>query len=98
MRDYRGLLVSRVKKDSNAEKAGLRGGANAVRYGIGKRAAVIYLGGDIITEIAGQAVSNLTEYYSILEDKKPNDSIDITVLRGSKTIKLSLTLSERNEV
>ena len=93
----RGLLVSRVKKDSNAEKAGLRGGANAVRYGIGKRAAVIYLGGDIITEIAGQAVSNLSEYYAVLEDKKPNESIAVTVLRGNKTVKLTLTLSERDD-
>ena len=93
----RGLLVSRVKKDSNAERAGLRGGANAVRYGIGKRAAIIYLGGDIITEIAGQAVSNLSEYYAVLEDKKPNDSIAVTVLRGNKTVQLTLTLSERNE-
>jgi len=80
-----------------AEKAGLRGGANAVRYGIGKRAAVIYLGGDIITEIAGQAVSNLSEYYAVLEDKKPNESIAVTVLRGNKTVKLTLTLSERND-
>lgn len=93
----RGLLVSRVKKNSNAEKAGLRGGANAVRYGIGKRAAVIYLGGDIITEIAGQSVSNLSEYYAILEDKKANDSISVTVLRGTKTVTLTLTLSERND-
>lgn len=93
----RGLLVSRVKKDSNAERAGLRGGANAVRYGIGKRAAVIYLGGDIITEIAGQSVSNLSEYYAILEDKKPNESIAVTVLRGNQTVKLTLTLSERDE-
>ena len=93
----RGLLVSRVKKASNAEKAGLRGGANAVRYGIGRRAAVIYLGGDIITEIAGQAVSNLSEYYAILEDKKPNDSITVTVLRGTKNVTLTLTLSERND-
>ena len=93
----RGLLVSRVQKDSNAEKAGLRGGSNAVRYGIGKRAAVIYLGGDIITEIAGQAVSNLSEYYAVLEDKKPNESIAVTVLRGNKTVKLTLTLSERND-
>ena len=84
----RGLLVSRVKKDSNAEKAGLRGG---------ERAAVIYLGGDIITEIAGQAVSNLSEYYAVLEDKKPNESIAVTVLRGNKTVKLTLTLSERDD-
>lgn len=93
----RGLLVSRVKKGSNAEQAGLRGGANAVRYGIGRRATVIYLGGDIITEIAGQPINSLTDYYSILEDKKPDESIELTVLRGNKTVKLTITLSERNE-
>lgn len=93
----RGLLVSRVKKGSYAEQAGLRGGANAVRYGNGRRATVIYLGGDIITQIAGQPISSLTDYYAILEDKKPNESVDVTVLRGNKTLKLTLTLSERNE-
>lgn len=92
----RGILVSRVKRGSNAEKAGLRGGAQAVRYGFGKRAAVIYLGGDIITKIAGQTVNNLNEYYAVLEDKKPNESISLTVLRGNQTIELALTLSERN--
>lgn len=92
----RGILVSRVKRGSNADRAGLRGGANAVRYGIGKRAAIIYLGGDIIVKIAGQTVSNLSEYYAILEDKKPNESITVTVLRGNQTVELTLTLSERN--
>lgn len=92
----RGILVSRVKRGSNADRAGLHGGANAVRYGFGKRAAIIYLGGDIIIKIAGQTVSNLSEYYAILEDKKPNDTIAITVLRGNQTVELSLTLSERD--
>ncbi|MGP1593658.1 MAG: S1C family serine protease [Treponema sp.] len=93
----KGLLVSRVKKGSNAEQAGLRGGANAVRYGIGKRASVIYLGGDIITAIANQPITSLSDYYSILEDKKPEETIPITVLRGSKTLTLNLTLSERED-
>ena len=31
------------------------------------------------------------------EDKKANDSISVTVLRGTKTVTLTLTLSERND-
>lgn len=93
----KGLLVSVVKKGSNAEKAGLRGGANAVRYGSGRRASVLYLGGDIITEIEGQTINNLADYYAILEDKKANDKVSVSVLRGRKTLKVEVTLSERQE-
>ena len=93
----KGLLVSVVKKGSNAGKAGLRGGANAVRYGSGRRASVLYLGGDIITEIEGQAINNLADYYAILEDKKANDKVSVSVLRGRKTLKVEVTLSERQE-
>jgi len=93
----KGLLVSVVKKGSNAGKAGLRGGANAVRYGSGRRASVLYLGGDIITEIEGQTINNLADYYAILEDKKANDKVSVSVLRGRKTLKVEVTLSERQE-
>ncbi len=91
----KGLLVSQVKRGSNAERAGLRGGANGVRYGIGRRATVIYLGGDIITAIAGEPIASLADYYAILEDKKPETQIKITILRGGKSMDLQLTLSER---
>ena len=66
----KGLLVSKVGQGSNAEKAGLKGGADAVRYGSGNSSSVIYLGGDVITSIAGVKVESLTDYYSALESKK----------------------------
>lgn len=90
-----GLLVSRVGSGSFAEKAGLRGGTDAVRYGSGRNGSIIYLGGDIITSIAGERVATLTDYYSALESRKPGETVEITVLRGKQQISLKLTLAER---
>jgi len=91
----KGLLVSRVGSGSNAEKAGLRGGTDAVRYGSSRNSTVIYLGGDVITSIAGQKVESLTDYYSSLESRKPGETVEITVLRGKQQIAIKLTLAER---
>ena len=91
----KGLLVSQVSKGSHAEKAGLRGGTEGVRYGSGRSNSVIYLGGDIITAIAGQKVDTLTDYYSALESRKPGETVEISVLRGRQQINLKLTLAER---
>ncbi len=91
----KGLLVSKVGSGSNAEKAGLKGGTDAVRYGSSRNSSLIYLGGDIITSIGGQTVESLTDYYSALESKKPGEVIQITVLRGKQQISLKLTLAER---
>lgn len=91
----KGLLVSRVGSGSNAEKAGLKGGATAVRYGSGRSSSVIYLGGDIITAINGQPIESLADYYSALEAKKPDEKVTVTVLRGKTQTDLIVQLVER---
>lgn len=92
---HRGLLVSRVGPGSNAEKAGLKGGATAVRYGAGRSSSIIYLGGDVITAIDGKPVESLADYYSALEAKKPDDKVRVTVLRGKNQLDLTVQLVER---
>lgn len=89
-----GLLVSQVEKGSFAEKGGLKGGTEAVRYGSSRNSRIIYLGGDVITAIDGISVATLADYYSILESKRPTDVIEVTVFRDGKYQDLSLTLSE----
>ncbi len=91
----RGLLVSRVGSGSNAEKAGLKGGATAVRYGAGRSSSIIYLGGDVITAVDGEPVESLADYYSALESKKPDDKVRVTVLRGKNQLDLTVQLVER---
>ncbi len=87
-----GLLVSKVKRGSNASKAGLKGGNKSVRSGYG---TYFNIGGDIITEIDGKKIKSLSDYYSILEDKKPGEIVTLSIYRRSQRKKLELKLSER---
>lgn len=87
-----GMLVSEVAKGGLAEKAGMKGGTDAAYYG--NRTSIIYLGGDVITEIDGIRVSSLADYYSALESKKPGDVVNVVVHRNRRNITLSVTLSD----
>ena len=86
------MLVSEVEGDSNAAKAGLKGGTKAVYYG--SRNNILYLGGDVITKIDGIAITSLAEYYSALESKKPGDVVSLVVHRNKKDLTLKITLAE----
>jgi S1-C subfamily serine protease len=90
----KGLLVSRTKRGGLSEKAGLKQGSEQARYG----STVIYLGGDIITEVDGQKISALADLYSALEDNKPGEIVEIEVLRGEKPVRFKVTLADRSEV
>jgi len=89
-----GLLVSRTKRNGFAERAGLRQGSEPVRYG----SSVIYIGGDIITQVNGMKVTALADLYSALESNKPGEQVDVEVIRAGKPVKLKVTLADREEV
>ena len=88
-----GILVSRVTSGGNAEEAGLLGGKlnQSVRSGN----SVIYLGGDIITEINGEKIATLSDFYGALEATRPGERIEVVVLRDKKLKTLKVDLSER---
>jgi hypothetical protein len=48
--------------------------------------------GDRIVEIAGKPVPNLTAYMAVMASLKPQDKVEITVLRGDKRVKLQAEL------
>lgn len=87
-----GVLVSVVKSGSSAEKAGLKGGTQAVQYGSRFNPKTIYLGGDIITGVDNIKVRTYAEYTSALESKRPGDTVMLTVHRDGQDIKLKVTL------
>jgi len=87
----KGLLVSQAKKGGNADRAGIRGGSTAVRYG----RSVFYVGGDIITMVDGVPVSSLAEFYAALEDNKPGDRVAVEYWRSGKKIQGEILLSDR---
>ena len=89
----RGLLLSEVRRGSNAWNAGLRGGDTdrAVRYG----RTVIYLGGDIITAIDGQEVASIANLYESLEDTRPGDTVTVRYYRNRRHEETTVELTER---
>ena len=90
----RGLLVSEIQRGGNGEKAGMRSGTEAVQYGSRRNGRIIYLGGDIITAMDGISVGSLADYYSILESKRPGDTVRVTVYRDGKYQELQVTLAK----
>lgn len=86
----RGVLVSRAAKGGNAEKAGIVQGTTAARYG----SSIIYLGGDIITQIDSIEVASIADYYSALESKRPGDTVSVKVRRNGKDRTLTVTLTD----
>lgn len=87
----KGILVSKTAPGSKAEKAGLRGGKEPVRYG----RSTFYVGGDIIVETDGLAVNSLADFYSALEDNKPGEVVKVKIVRGKRELELSIELEER---
>ena len=86
-----GILVSRVVGRGNADRAGLRGGSERVRYG----RSYIYLGGDIIIQIGGVVIETLSDYFSALESTKPGDSVEVVLVRSGRERRAEIILSER---
>ncbi len=86
-----GVLVSEVTPGSTAEKAGLKGGTEAVRYG----RSVFYLGGDIIVQVDKMPVGSLYDLLGALEDNKPGESVEVKIIRNRKPMTLTVKLSER---
>ncbi len=87
-----GVLISEVVKGGNAESAGLKGGTEAAYYG--SRRDIIYIGGDVITQIDNIAVTSLADYYSALESKKAGDVVTVVVRRNRRNVTLKIKLVE----
>lgn len=86
-----GVLVSEVTKGGDAEKAGIKGGTQPARYGN----STIYLGGDIITKIDDIKVTSLADYFSALEDKRPGETVNVTVHRNRKDRVVQVVLASQ---
>ena len=86
-----GLLVEKVEPQSGAAKGGLKGGTTQVTV-----AGQSYLlGGDVIVRADGRAVGSLSKLREIVSSKKPGDTIELQVFRGSKQITLTVTLGRQ---
>lgn len=54
--------------------------------------------GDVVTEVNGEPVDADHSLRDRVAAHKPNDTIELTVVRGSETLKISVTLGERQGI
>ncbi|HMS62164.1 MAG TPA: trypsin-like peptidase domain-containing protein [Solirubrobacteraceae bacterium] len=86
-----GVLVDTVQPDSPALKAGIKGGEIPAQVD----GQTVRLGGDIIVEVDGRAITTSQSLTSTIAEKRKGDDVKITVLRDGKKKTVSATLAER---
>ncbi len=86
-----GLLIVQLYQGSPAEQAGLRGGDRMVRIGFYR----LYIGGDIITAIDGNEISESNDIDRVLRRKKVGDRVTLKIYRDRKPMDLSVILTEK---
>ncbi|MGD9580900.1 MAG: S1C family serine protease, partial [Vampirovibrionia bacterium] len=69
-----GVILQNIIPDGPAAKAGLKGGEIGLSLSTGQ---TLLIGGDVITEISGQPVSNMTEIFELLDEKAIGEEIEI---------------------
>jgi S1-C subfamily serine protease len=88
-----GVIVQSVVKDGPADKAGIEaGGTTATIEG-----EEVRLGGDIITEVDGKKLKSMDELIEIVQESKPGDQLDLTILRGGDEKTADVTLGTQPE-
>jgi S1-C subfamily serine protease len=86
-----GVLVQEVVKDSPADDAGVEGGRTSATI----EGAQARLGGDVITEVDGRKVASMDEIVEIVNESKPGDELELTIVRGGDTRNVTVTLGDR---
>ena len=92
---YMGVSVENVDEDA-ASRYSLPTGAYVVKVepdSAAQKAGIEVK--DIITDVGGHSVSNITDLTRALRSFKAGDATTITVVRGGKQVTLQITLDER---
>lgn len=87
-----GILLAQVVQGTPAASAGIKGGDKTGRVGNVR----VITGGDIVTHIDNVKLKKIEELTNYLDtQKKVGDQISITIVRGSQTLTMNVTLAER---
>jgi len=86
-----GVLVQSVDAGTPADEAGLRGGDTQVAID----GDVVMVGGDIIQRVGGEEVDSMEDVVRLLEERKPGDKIELSILRDGKPQTVEVELGER---
>ncbi len=90
--ETRGAAVQSVASGSPADRAGLVGGGEETEF----EGLPFCPGGDLIVAVDGKPVRSAEDVVrAVNQQRLPGDKIRLTVLRGSKRLKLTATLGDR---
>lgn len=88
-----GVLIERVLPGGAAERAGLRGGSQRAYLGF----SPIVLGGDLITKIDGEDITNKQDLSNVLNEHHAGDTVTVTAFRGQRQFNVKVTLSDATQ-
>jgi S1-C subfamily serine protease len=88
-----GALISKVEPSSPAEKAGLKGGDNNIRF----QAQPVTTGGDVIVAIDGKQVTSSAGVARLIADRRPGETLNFEIIRDGSHENVDLTLGTRPE-
>lgn len=89
--DQSGVLVLEVQPNSPAQEAGLRGGDGMVTI----EGQDIPIGGDVITKVDGQQVSDVQQLAAYFQEAGPGVEVTLSVLRGGDLISVDVVLGQQ---
>jgi S1-C subfamily serine protease len=86
-----GVLVQDVVPDGPADEAGIEAGSAEAQIGPG----AMKIGGDIITEVDGEAADSMEDVIAAVEEREPGDELELTVLRDGDEETVTAELADR---
>jgi S1-C subfamily serine protease len=88
-----GVLVQTVVPDGPADKAGLEAGTTSATID----GEEVSLGGDIITEVDGKKLKSMDEMVELIQESKPGDELELTIVRDGDEKTADVTLGTQPE-
>jgi S1-C subfamily serine protease len=86
-----GALVADVVEDGPADKAGLKGGGDQIRF----QSTFVKPGGDLVTKVNGRKVTRQDDLSDLIERYRPGDTVTLEIYRGKQRRAVRVKLAER---
>ena len=96
LENEKGLLVAQLQPNGPAEKAGLHGPKVVRKTGILGGTRIDYGAADIVVAVDEEDVKSQSDFLSVVESKRPNDQVIVTVLREGRKVNVPVTLGGPN--
>jgi serine protease Do len=90
-KDQRGILIVNVLAASPAKKGGLLGSTESEIIS----GQIVPIGGDVITHLGNQPISDMEALQQMLSKYRPSDKIQIDIIRSGKETTMELILGQR---